>query len=220
MKKQKKIQNTVTNVVATGVFKKRKWPWLFVLAAAIIPAVFYATLAVEFFWFKKCGVGHVCQTYYAYTFHYEKPINSLLILIGILLLLAILCAILFIRKRKLTLTGTYLIYQKGRKINKIPLSSIEEISGNASSITIKVPFKKLKFAKLINKKEFCDLLIALVNAPATPIAAVRTTKGPKPTIAESKIQYFQSLLAAGVITDEQFSKYTNTVLTTSFPTLY
>ena len=230
MKNKKKVKLAASETLVTGTFKKRNWPWLFVLAAAIIPAVFYAAIAIEFFFFAKCGEGHVCDTFYDYTFHYANAINSMLVLIGALVALAILCAILFVRKRRLILTGTHLIYTKGRKTTKIEVSSIEDVDVGAQSVIVKVPFKKFRFAKLKNKREVYSALLAVLQAPAatttvvtetvTTTPAVSTTTVGLPTTTEGKLHYFQSLLAAKVITPEQFNKYTNTVLTTDFPTLY
>ncbi len=218
MKNKKKVKLAASKTLATGVFKKRKWPWLFVLLAAVIAAALYSMIAVEFFFFKKCDA---CTTYYAYTFHYESIINKAVIVIAALVLLAILCAILFIRKRTLLLTATHIIYTRGRKTKKIALSSIEYFDAGSASITVKVPFKKFKFAKLKNKKQFYDALSVLLNTPITTgTSSVTGATVALPTTTESKIRYFQSLLAAKIITPEQFDKYTNTVLTTDFPTLY
>ncbi len=218
MKKQK----IAPQALATGVFKKRKWPWLFILAAIIVPVVTFAMITVEFFFFKRCND---CSSLYAYTFHYEDLLNTVWLVVAILVALAILCAILFVRKRSLTLTATQLIYKKGRKTINIELSSIESIDTGAKSIKVKVPFKKFRFAKLKNKKEFYDALNAQLQAPTIVVTTPSTTAHVStsvslPTTAEGKIRYFQSLLAAKVITPEQYEKYTNTVLANNFPTLY
>ena len=230
MKNKKKVKLAASETLATGVFKKRNWPWLFVLAAAIILAVLYSAIAIEYFFFKRCGEGHVCDTLYSYTFHYANTINGMLILAGALVVLAILCAILFVRKRTLILTTTHLIYTKGRKTAKIAISTIEDIDVGAKSVIVKVPFKKFRFGKLKNKREVYNALLALLQAPAdlgtvvtetvTAAPTVSTTTIGLPTTTDGKLRYFQSLLAAKVITPEQFNKYTNTVLTTDFPTLY
>ena len=54
----------------------------------------------------------------------------------------------------------------------------------------------------------------------TSIPTIAATTVSLPTTTEGKIRYFQTLLATGVITPEQFKKYTNTVFTTDFPSLY
>lgn len=231
MKNKKKVKLATSETLVTGTFKKRNWPWLFVLAAAIIPAVFYSAIAIEFFFFAKCGEGHTCNTYYDYTFHYANAINSMLVLIGALVVLAILCAILFVRKRRLILTNTHLIYTKGRKTTKIEVSSIKDVDVGAKSVIVKVPFKKFRFAKLKNKREVYNALNALLQAPVaetttvvtetvTTAPAVPTVAVGLPTTTDGKLAYFQSLLAAKVITPEQFNKYATTVLKTDFPTLY
>lgn len=224
MKNKKKVKLATTDAVATGVFKKRRWPWLFVIAAAIVPAVFYSMIAIEFFSAPRCSD---CTTFYNYTFHYATAINNVLIAVGALVLVAILCAILFVRKRSLILTPTHLIYTKGRKSVKIDLSTIESFDAGNNSLIVKVPFKKFRFAKLKNKQEIYNALFVELRAPATVVTesvtstpVVTASTVTLPTTSEGKIRYFQSLLAAKVITPEQFDKYTHTVLTTDFPTLY
>ena len=227
MKNKKKVKVAASNVVAAGVFKKRLWPWLFVLVAAILPAVFYSYTAIEFFFFKRCNEVPACETFYNYTFHYADAINALLIIVIALVLVAILCAILFIRKRSLIITADKFIYTKGKKTLEIPVTSIKGIDIGASSLIIHVAYRTFKFRQLKNKKALYDALFTMLQAPATVVApvvtaapAVSTTTVALPTSTEGKLRYFQSLLAAGVITEEQFNKYADTVLTTDFPSLY
>lgn len=233
MKNKKKVKVATSNVVAAGVFKKRLWPWLFVLAAAILPAVFYSYTAIEFFFFKRCNEVPACETFYDYTFHYADAINVMLIIVAALVVVAILCAIIFIRKRSLIITADKFIYTKGKKTLEIPVTSIKGIDFGASCLIVHVPYRTFKFRQLKNKKTLYDALFTMLQAPASVVTqtttvapvvtatpAVSTTTVALPTSTEGKIRYFQSLLDAGVITSEQFNKYTNTVLTTDFPTLY
>lgn len=213
MKKQKKNQTTYMQTVSVGILSKRKWNWLFVLAAAIIAAVFYTIVTIEYFYFKKC---ECCATYYTYLFHYRALINNLWIVIGGLVLLAILCSVLFIRKRKLILTPSTLMYQKGRRTCVIPFTSIKNIKDSKKGIIVRVPGKKFKFTKLKNKREFCIALSTLLKLPLTAIEKVKPTS---PIVTEGKIQYFESLLKAGLITKEQFNKYVGAALSANSTSL-
>lgn len=206
MKKQKKNQITNMQTVSVGILSKRKWNWLFVLAATLIAAVFYTIVTIEYFYFKKCDC---CTTYYTYLFHYRALINNLWIVIGGLILLAMLCAVLFIRKRKLILTPSNLIYQKGRRSCVIPFTSIKNIKDNKKGITVRVPGRKFKFVKIKNKREFCIALSTLLKLPLTTVEKTKTTS---PVVTEGKIQYFEALLAADLITKEQFNRYVSAAL--------
>lgn len=228
MKNKKKVKLAATDTVVAGVFKKRSWPWLFVIAGAILAACYYIIFLVEFLGPNKKCPETCCDNFYNYTFHYGNFINTLWIIVGVLVLIAILCALIFIRKRSLVVTDAHIIYTNGRKTRKIPLSTVESIDTGISSVIVRVPFKKFKFAKLKNKKEVYDALLNLLQTPATvvtetvktSIPAIAATTVSLPTTTEGKIRYFQTLLATGVITPEQFKKYTNTVFTTDFPSLY
>ncbi len=232
MKNKKNVKVAASNVLAAGVFKKRWWPCLFLIVAAIIPTVIYSYIAIEFAWFRRCV--NECQTFYDYTFHYGRTvINPMLIAIAVLLGVALLCVIIFIRKRSLIITANKLVYTKGKKSLEIPLSSMKGIDVGSSSLIVDVPYRTFKFTQLKNKKALYDTLFTLLQSPATvtktatvattPVVAapaVSTTTVKLPTTTEGKIRYFQSLLDAGVITKEQFDKYTNTVVTAGFPSLY
>lgn len=214
--KNKKTKLATTTFLATGIFKNRSLASFLIIVAILLPVTLYSMIAVEFFCFKRCNETPACATFYAYTEHYTDAINYMLIAAVALLVVSILCAILFVRKRSLTLTATMLTYQKGKKTIRIPLSSIENIDVGLSSLIVKIPHKKFKFKKLKNKKELYDALLPLLQAPvATSATAVSL-----PNTSEGKIRYFQKLQELGVITPEQFQQYSETVLTTDFPTLY
>ena len=113
MKNNKKLKNNEQLILAAGVFKKRMWPWLFVILAAVIAAACYALIAVEYFFGTK--VCETCTSYFTYTRHYYQFVNLTLIVVAALIVIAILCAIIFLRKRTLTVSTTQITDKKGRK---------------------------------------------------------------------------------------------------------
>lgn len=216
MKNKKTVKATEPQYLAQGVYKKKTWPWLFVIAAALTIGVIYAMIAIEFFTAPRCG--EECKTLYDYTFHYADLINLSLIIGAALVLVAVLCAILFVRKRSLTLSATALTYKKGRKVVNIPLDSIKAIDFSATGIIVTVPHVKFKFSQLKNKKEIYDTLFTQLNgAPvatatetttvaAQSLTAMATPMLTNPTL-QGKLAYFRKLLDSGVITPEQYDKY-------------
>ena len=102
--KDKKTNFEVSASLTPGISKKKKWPWLFVIAAILLSVAFYSMVAVEFFWFKRCTETPACATFYDYTFHYKNTIDYLLIADAALVVVAILCAIFFPRKRSTAIT--------------------------------------------------------------------------------------------------------------------
>ena len=229
MKNNKKLKNNEQLILAAGVFKKRMWPWLFVILAAVIAAACYALIAVEYFFGTK--VCETCTSYFTYTRHYYQFVNLTLIVVAALIVIAILCAIIFLRKRTLTVSTTQITYKKGRKTIEIPLSTIHSIDTASSCVIVNVPFKKFKFKQLKNKKEIYDALLEQLVAPVihakeavitTPITltapAAANTASAKPSLSETKVRYFQSLLNAGVITPAQFDSYVIKVFSADFPT--
>lgn len=217
MKSKKNVKAAEPQYLAQGVYKKKNWPWLFVIAAVLAVAATYAKVAIEFFTAPRCG--EECQTFYDYTFHYADLINFVLIVGAALVLVAILCAIFFVRKRSLTVSVTALTYKKGRKVVNIPLDTIKSIDFSATGVIVTVPHVKFKFSKLKNKKEIYDTLFTQLSAPAAATATETTTTvatqslttmaAPmlnNPTL-QGKLAYFRKLLDCGVITPEQYDKY-------------
>ena len=230
MKNKKKNKAVHQNSLATGIFKKTFWPWLFVIAAVVILAYTYECLLVEFYSSARICGDNCCKDFYAYLFHYEKFIDTLWIVAAALVLVAILCAILFVRKRKLVVEGDAITYKKGGKVNKIPFTSVKNVTVKKNTVTITVPYKKFKIKRLKNAKQIYEAINALLYPTQAQAAEAQVAAAPKsidelpftvginlPTSAQSKILYFQNLLASKTITPEQYEAYTNKVLATELP---
>ena len=172
---ENRMTSMETQIIATGIFKKRMWPWLFVFLAALLTVASYAQIAIEFF--SENNLCPYCTDFFSYYFfHHEDYLITTFVIVSALIILAILCAIIFIRKRVLVITTTAILFKKGEKLIKIPLSTIESIDTGANSILVFVPFKKFKFAKLQNKKELYDTLLSQLTIPAATV--VSTTPHP------------------------------------------
>ncbi len=230
MKNKKKNKALHQNALATGIFKKVFWPWLFVIAAVVIPVYTYECLLVEFYTSTRICGDLCCKNFVEYLSHYAHFINNLWVVVGALVLVAILCAILFVRKRKLVVEGDAITYKRGRKISKIPLTSIKNVTVKKNTVTIVVPFKKIKIKRLKNAKAVYEAINALLHPSVEEQAAEAQVEAPKsinelpytiginlPASAQSKILYFQNMLASKVITLEQYEAYTNKVLATELP---
>ena len=169
------MENTNQNnkepvVLITGIFKKRNWPWLFVLLAAILTVASYIQIGIEYFGPDNC-CSYCTDPFSYYFFHYQEQLFTLLTVVCILIVLAILCPIIFLRKRILVITTTAILFKKGSKVIKIPLSTVKSIDTGATSLIVNIPFKKFKFAKLENKKDVYDTLYTQLT---TPIATTST----------------------------------------------
>ena len=201
--------------IAKGVFKKKSWPWIFVIAAILTAVVTLVAKVVEFFTACRCG-DHCSNAVNYITIHYMGLVSLVLIVAGALVLVAILCAILFVRKRTLVLTASELTYKKGRKVVNIPLDSIQNVDFSSNGITVAVPHVKFKFSQLKNKKEVYDALIAQTNAtssitttviaPAQSLTALAAPLLANPTL-QGKLAYFGKLRESGLITKQQYDKY-------------
>ena len=212
----KNKQTTESQYLAQGVYKKRILPCLLVIAAALSVAAVYAIIAIEFFTAPRCG-GE-CKTYFNYTFHYANLINFVLAVALVLVLVVIIGAILFIRKRTLVVTPSAILYRRGRKVVNIPLNTIESINFALAGIRVTTSDDKYKFSKLKNKKEIYDTILTQMNPSySTGINAVATLAAQSlavmaapmlntPTL-QGKLAYFKKLLESGVITPEQYDKY-------------
>ena len=222
MKNKKKNKVAANNTVAIGVFKKTFWPWLFIIAAVAIAAYSYARLLLEFFGDGKICSDECCNNFFKYTFHYTASVDKLWIVIAGLVVAAILCRILFVRKRKLTVTNDAVIYKKGLRVRNIPLSSVKDVKIKRKRLIIKAASKKIKIKKLKNKQQIRDVITKPQEAPVEA-AQVAPVKVNVPTLsnvpvtalqnaAQDKVRYFQSLLDSKVITPAQFETYTNKVL--------
>ena len=213
--KNKKKNNAGSLALIPGKFKARMWPWLFVLLAALILAATYIQIAIEFNDPAR-NVCAYCTDYISYVYHYYQPVDNMLLVAGALVLVAVLCAILFIRKRKLTVTPSEIVYQKGRKTIEIPLSSIESINVKGKALFVAVPFKKFKFTKLKNAKAVLDAIVsqrnllstleAQSNASMPDLSAMAAPLFANPTLA-GKLAYFKKLLDTGLITKAEYNKY-------------
>ncbi len=226
MKNKKKNKIAFQNAIITGVFKKTFWPWLFIIAAVAIPLYTYECLLIEFLGADKICADTCCNTFFSYTFHYASWIDKMWTVVAGLVVVAILARILFVRKRTLIVSTDAITYKKGNKVRKIPYSSLKNVTAKRTRLTLNVPFKKIKIRKLKNAIAVRDVINAQLQAPATANAEEKAVEEqPKsisdlpyniginlPASAQSKILYFQNLLASKVITPEQYEKYTQKVL--------
>ncbi len=170
---ENKTGSIETRILAGGIFKKRMWPWLFVLLAAILAIASYVQVAIEFF--GEDSLCPYCPDYFTYYFyHHNQWLIATFIIVCALIVLAALCAIIFIRKRTLVITTNAILFKKGARIIQIPLSTIEDIDTGAHSLLVTVPFKKFRFAKLENKKEIYDILLNQLTAPAATVDSSST----------------------------------------------
>ena len=159
--------NTNNNqILAIASFKKKSWPWLFVLLAALTIIVSYITVYIEF-WGPNCLCSRCLSIWDYFCLHQTELLVGTLITAAALLLIAILGAIIFVRKQALVITNSTIIYKRGRKLIQIPLSTIQNIDTGAKSLLVNVPFKKFRFAKLQNKKELYDVLYTQLATTAT-----------------------------------------------------
>ena len=157
--------NTNNNqILAIASFKKKSWPWLFVLLAALTFIVPFIIVYIEFL---DSYCRHCFNFWDYFCFHQTELFVGTLITTGALLLIAILGAIIFVRKQALVITNSTIIYKKGRKLIQIPLSTIQNIDTGAKSLLVNVPFKKFRFKKLQNKKELYDALYTQLATTAT-----------------------------------------------------
>lgn len=215
MKKQKNTKVVEPQALATGIYKKRVWPWLLILVSILIVAAFIALIAIEFFNAPRCE-NHTCETFLEYAIHY----NPFLMIACAFVLIVILCVIISVRKRYLTVTATTLTFKKGRKVVEIPIDYIKSIDTGASSITVKLPYKKFKIAKLKNKTEVYDVIASqmkvLAEAPTAPAKTIFTPISNEAIInAEGKLAYFKKLYDSKLITFEQYEKYITQSLRTN-----
>ena len=151
------------------------------------------------------------------------------IVIAGLVVVAILCKILFVRKRKLTVTDDAIIYKKGLRTRNIPLSDVKSVTVKRKRLVIKTASKKIKIKKLKNKQQICDAITKPQAAPAEALkAAPAVVNVPNlsnvpvtalQAAAQDKIRYFQSLLDSKVITPAQFDAYTTKVLNCDYSNL-
>ena len=214
--KHKKKVKVAPQYLAKGVFKKKAWPWLFVVAAILVVVAVLGLKVVEFMTASQCG-DHCTSPVSYITIHYQGLVNLVAIVAGALVLVAVLGAILFVRKRTLTLSATELTYKKGRKVVNIPLNSIQKIEFCNKGIVVTVPHVKFKFTKLKNKKEMYDALLAQINcassyttttviAPNQSLTALAAPLLANPTL-EGKLAYFGKLRESGLISKQQYDKY-------------
>lgn len=228
MKNKKKNKIAFQNAIITGVFKKTFWPWLFIIAAVAIPLYTYECLLIEFLGADKICSDTCCSNFFSYTFHYTPQIDKMWIVIAGLVAVAILCRILFVRKRKLIVSADAITYKKGCKVRKISYSLIQGITAKRTRLTLKVPFKKFKIRRLKNAIAVRDAINAQIQASNAKKATEKAVEEQPtsisdlpyniginlPVAAQNKVLYFQNLLASKVITPEQYERYTQKVLAT------
>lgn len=207
MKNKKNAKAVEPTFLAKGVYKKRVWPWIFILAALLAVAAFIVVIAIEFSNAPKC-IDHKCGELLHYLMHYNIP----LMIACIAAFVVIIAALFSFRKRSLVVSATALTFKKGRKTIEIPLTSIKSIDTGASSITVTVPFVMFKLSQLKNKKEIYDVLLNQTNAPAATVSpaqsltAMATPLLTNPTL-QGKLAYFKSLRDANLISAEQYDNY-------------
>ena len=208
-------------ILAKGIFKKRFWPWILVIAAVAVVA--YAYIGT-FFTFTNgnyaCCHGAYCTDYAEFLgYHYANFINQNLIIAGILVAVDLILIILFCRKRTLVVTPSAVAYKKGhRKALIIPIDQIKHIDTGASKVIVKVPFTKFRFRRLKNKKAIYDAVLSVQNAPISVAVAAPVQVAPK--TVEEQLQELQNQLAIGEISQEQFAKANCDLLKAAYPNLY
>ena len=212
---RKKFRKTAPNALATGVFKKRKWPWLLVLVGALCPILPLAFFAKEFF-VDKCTY---CETFMQHLApHIPFLAKAVVIFVAVLVI-----AILFMvyPKRSLVVTACKVIYKKGRKETPIPFTAVDRIDVRGrNGIIVRVSTEKFKFKKLKNRKEIYDaLLLGIQNntkmmTEIDGITVESTQESTLTKLTESKIRYFKNLLDKGSINEKQFAAYVETALET------
>lgn len=206
-KKNTKVDESM--ILATGIYKKRVWPWLLILGSILLTGAFVVFIAVEFFNDPKCR-NHVCDSFLKYATHY----NVQLMIACALVVVAVIVVTLFTNKRSLTVTTTSLSFKKGNKDVELPLKFIENIDTGSSNIIVSIPYVTIKIAKLKNKKEVYDAIINqmkvtdIVERASTPISTKAMGN------AEGKLAYFKKLYNANLITRDQYEKYVSTSLKT------
>lgn len=221
MAKKNTTQHGV-NVLAKGVFRKRFWPWILVIAAVALLAYIYigtfVTFANNAF---TCAHGTICSYYPEFLgYHYASLINQNLIIAGSMLVLDLVLIIIFCRKRALVLTSTALAYKRGkRKALIIPVDQIKYIDTGASKVIVKVPFATFRFRHLKNKKEIYDAILSFQSAPAC-VALPAPVQVAAPKSVEEQLHDLQNQLAAGEISQDQFSQANAQLLKTAYPELY
>ena len=202
MENKKNIKVEESAVLATGIYKKRVWPWLLIIGSILLVGAFVAFIAVEFSNDPKCN-NHVCSSFLKYATHYNVP----LMIACALVVVSVIIVILFTNKRYLTVTTTALSFKKGNKNVELPIKFIEKIDTGSSSLIVSIPYVTLKIAKLKNKKEVYDAImkqkmanniVAEASAPI-PAKAMSNTEG--------KLAYFKKLYNSNLITREQYEKY-------------
>ena len=215
MKNKKKTVEI--NALATGVFKKRKWPWLLVILGALCPLIPLAIYAKQFF-IDTCPN---CKTFLQ---HLSPVVSALTVMIAIwaaLLLFAILFTVF--QKRTLIVTACKILYKKGcKKETRIPFTAIDSIDVRGrNGIIVRVSTEKVKFKRLKNRKEIYDALLVCIQNNAKALAEVEkiavdsiNTEVALSNLAESKIRYFKKLLNNGAITEKQFADYVEKTLET------
>lgn len=212
---KKKINATSTNALATGVFKKRKWPWLLLIIGALCPILPLVLYAKEYF-IDKCAF---CESFLQ---HLKPNLSTLATMALVFVVLALLAVIFFVfPKRSFILTACKIIYKKGRKETRLPYSSIDRIDAFGKyGIIAFGGKKKIRFKKLKNRKEMYDALLVCMQKNAKAMSEIEgiTIGADKELVlskmAEGKIRYFKNLLKQGNISIEQFDDYVEKTLET------
>ncbi len=211
-----KIKTTEPNALSTGVFKKRKWPWLLVIAGVLCPLLPLALYAKEFF-IDACPY---CETFSQHLAPNASSLIAMVAVFVVFILLAIICTVY--PKRSLIVTACKIIYKKGRKKEtRVPFTSIDRIDVLGSDgIIVYVSTEKFKFKKLKNRKEVYDALLFCIEKNAKAVSEINNISvGPDKEatlskLAESKIRYFKNLLNSGAINEKQFADYVEKALET------
>ena len=136
MKKQKNTKVVEPQALATGIYKKRVWPWLLILVSILIVAAFIALIAIEFFNAPRCE-NHTCETFLEYAIHY----NPFLMIACAFVLIVILCVIISVRKRYLTVTATTLTFKKDVRLLKFRLITLRVLTLVLPALSLSSPIK-------------------------------------------------------------------------------
>ena len=212
---KKKIKKTEPTALATGVFKKRKWPWLLMIAGALCPLLPLAFYANDFFG-GKCPY---CERFLQHLQPYASFLNTMFYIF-----IAVVVVSLFLMvfpKRSLIVTACKIVFKKGRKETRVPFNAIDRIDiKGRDCIVVSVSKQKFKFKKLKNRKEIYDALILGVQKNGEVAKEIQNiSAGPDRAtslslLTEGKIRYFKSLLNKGAITEKQFANYVEKALET------
>lgn len=215
-----KIKQNTTDVLAKGIFKKRKWPWVISIATALALVTYVAVIAYEYIGTGSCG--H-CTSLRQHMTYYIPQLFGLAIAWLALSVLAFILSVF--PKRSFAVTTSKILFKSGRKDMRIPFYAINsaELKRGKKLVLSVHPREEVVFKNLKNAKELYDAIAMRLNVLmfSNVISAAPVTKEPTPQVAEplssSKIRYFQKLYNDGVITELQLNEYITQALAADNP---